>query len=168
MMEERGREIVRRCGCRLPETHGLPCKCKMDEYSVVGIELYPYHLHRFCSSLVYESPPDRAEWEDHDAIERNIFTAMVEDVYKQGPSAIRKATQILRPHIHPQVEGLQEPRESDAQRGRPPKRTNARDPSSFEHERARSAKRSKKKKKIRARGHLGAKPPQVSIILIFL
>ncbi|CAI0443847.1 unnamed protein product [Linum tenue] len=115
----------------------------MDEYSVAGVELYPYHLHRFWSSLVYESPPDRAEWEDHDAIERNIFTAMVEDVYKQGPAAIRKATQILRPHIHPQVEGLQEPRESEAQRGRPPKRANARDPSSFEHERARAEKRSK-------------------------
>ncbi|CAI0448970.1 unnamed protein product [Linum tenue] len=47
MMEERGREIVRRCGCGLHETHGLPCKCKMDEYSVAGVELYPYHLHRF-------------------------------------------------------------------------------------------------------------------------
>ncbi|CAI0389169.1 unnamed protein product [Linum tenue] len=115
----------------------------MDEYSVVAVELYPYHLHRLWSSLVYESPPDRAEWEDHDAIERNIFTVMVEDVYKQGPAAIRKETQILRPHIHPQVEGLQEPRESEAQRGRPPKRTNARDPSSFEHERARAEKRSK-------------------------
>ncbi|CAL1407655.1 unnamed protein product [Linum trigynum] len=68
---------------------------------------------------------------------------MVADVYRQGPAAVRKASQLLLPHIRPQVAGLLEPRESEAPKGRPPKRSNTRDPSWFEHERARSAKRSK-------------------------
>ncbi|CAI0626233.1 unnamed protein product, partial [Linum tenue] len=143
LMEERERKIVQGCGCRIPETHGLPCKCKMDELSAAGVELHHHHLHPFWSSLVYESPPDLAEWEDHDAIERDIFTAMVQDVYKQGPTAIRKATQVLRPHILPQVEGLQEPKELEVTKGQPPRRSNTRDPSWFEHERARSAQTSR-------------------------
>ncbi|CAL1406144.1 unnamed protein product [Linum trigynum] len=80
---------------------------------------------------------------DHDATERCIFAGMVADVYRQGPAAVRKASQLLLPHIRPQVAGLLEPRESEAPKGRPPKRSNTRDPSWFEHERARSAKRSK-------------------------
>ncbi|CAI0437012.1 unnamed protein product [Linum tenue] len=143
LMKERAREIVQRCGCRLHETHGLPCKCKMDALSDAGMELHPHHLHRFWSSLVYESPPDGAKWEDHDATERGIFAAMVEDVYRQGPAAVRNASQLLLPHIRPQVAGLLEPRESEAPKGRPPKRSNTRDPSWFEHERTRTAKRSK-------------------------
>ncbi|CAI0447735.1 unnamed protein product [Linum tenue] len=143
LMKERAREIVQRCGCRLHETHGLPCKCKMDALSDAGMELHPHHLHRFWSSLVYESPPDGAKWEDHDATEREIFAAMVEDVYRQGPAAVRKASQLLLPHIRPQVAGLLEPRESEAPKGRPPKRSNTRDPSWFEHERTRTAKRRK-------------------------
>ncbi|CAI0463968.1 unnamed protein product [Linum tenue] len=119
LMKERAREIVQRCGCRLHETHGLPCKCKMDALSDAGMELHPHHLHRFWSSLVHESPPDGAKWEDHDATERGIFAAMVEDVYRQGPAAVRKASQLLLPHIRPQVAGLLEPRESEAPKGRP-------------------------------------------------
>ncbi|CAL1399754.1 unnamed protein product [Linum trigynum] len=60
LMEERERKIVQGCGCRIHETHGLPCKCKMDELSVAGVELHHHHLHPFWSSLVYESPPDLA------------------------------------------------------------------------------------------------------------
>ncbi|CAI0474246.1 unnamed protein product [Linum tenue] len=67
---------------------------------------------------------------------------MVEDVYRQGLTAIRKASQILRSHFLPQAEGVQEPRKSEAPKGRPPRRNNARDPSWCEHERGRSAKKS--------------------------
>ncbi|CAL1356317.1 unnamed protein product [Linum trigynum] len=68
---------------------------------------------------------------------------MVEDVYKQGPTAVQKASQLLLPHILPQVAGLLEPRESEAPKGQPPKRSDTRDLSWFEHWRKLLTKRSK-------------------------
>ncbi|CAI0437008.1 unnamed protein product [Linum tenue] len=46
LMKERAREIVQRCGCRLHETHGLPCKCKMDALSDAGMEATRHRLGR--------------------------------------------------------------------------------------------------------------------------
>ncbi|CAI0431852.1 unnamed protein product [Linum tenue] len=123
LMKERAREIVERCGCRLHEPHGLPCKCKMDAVSDVGVELHPHNLHRLWSSLVYECPPDCTKLEDHDAIEHDIFATMVEDVNKQGPATVWKESQLLLPHIRPQVAGLLDPRELETPKGRPSKRS---------------------------------------------
>ncbi|CAI0383748.1 unnamed protein product [Linum tenue] len=139
---EGSRKNVERCGCVLPETYGLPCLCTMQRFSNNGLELYPHHLHRFWSSLNYHDPPDRAQWEDHDAIESDIFDQMVEKVRCRGPNLIRAAIPSLRAHVLPEDMGLLEPRDAEIPRGRPPRRENARKRSWVEHERSREARRS--------------------------
>ncbi|CAI0413433.1 unnamed protein product [Linum tenue] len=114
----------------------------MQRFSEKGLELYPHHLHHFWSSLNYHDPPDRAQWEDHDAIESDIFDKMVEEVRCRGPNYIRVAIPSLRAHVLPEDMGLLEPRDAEIPRGRPPRRENARKRSWFEHERSREARRS--------------------------
>ncbi|CAI0549218.1 unnamed protein product, partial [Linum tenue] len=82
------------------------------------------------------------KWEDHDAIESDIFDKIVEEVRCRGPNYIRVAIPSLRVHVLLEDMGLLEPRDAEIPRGRPPRRENARKRSWFEQERSREARRS--------------------------
>ncbi|CAN0846039.1 hypothetical protein LINGRAHAP2_LOCUS4261 [Linum grandiflorum] len=102
-----------------------------EEY---GEDLRPYHVHGFWRSMEYRKPPEIDKWEDHDAADRNLLEGQVQKVCEKGAPSVRALSRLIRSEFQPETDGLKEPKESDAPRGRPRKKATARDPSWFEHE----------------------------------
>ncbi|CAN0876902.1 hypothetical protein LINGRAHAP2_LOCUS11557 [Linum grandiflorum] len=99
-----------------------------------GKDLRPYHVHGFWRSMEYRKPPEVDKWEDHDAADRALLEGQVQKVCEKGAPSVRALSRLIRSEFQPETDGLKEPKESDAPRGRPRKKATARDPSWFEHE----------------------------------
>ncbi|CAN0846281.1 hypothetical protein LINGRAHAP2_LOCUS4374 [Linum grandiflorum] len=99
-----------------------------------GIDLRPYHVHGFWRSMEYRKPPEVDKWEDHDAADRTLLEGQIQKVCEKGGPSVRALSRLIRSEFQPETDGLKEPKESDAPRGRPRKKATARDPSWFEHE----------------------------------
>ncbi|CAN0900058.1 hypothetical protein LINGRAHAP2_LOCUS20619 [Linum grandiflorum] len=99
-----------------------------------GIDLRPYHVHGFWRSMEYRKPPEVDKWEDHDAADRTLLEGQIQKVCEKGAPSVWALSRLIRSEFQPETDGLKEPKESDAPRGRPRKKATARDPSWFEHE----------------------------------
>ncbi|CAN0881929.1 hypothetical protein LINGRAHAP2_LOCUS14504 [Linum grandiflorum] len=97
-------------------------------------DLMPYHIHDFWRSLEYHKPPEVDKWEAHDAADRSVLQGMVQKVCHKGGPSVWALSRLIWSEFQPESEGLKEPKESDAPKGRPRKKATARDPSWFEHE----------------------------------
>ncbi|CAN0900059.1 hypothetical protein LINGRAHAP2_LOCUS20619 [Linum grandiflorum] len=122
------------CDCVIPHTHGIPCNCVLEGMEESGIDLRPYHVHGFWRSMEYRKPPEVDKWEDHDAADRTLLEGQIQKVCEKGAPSVWALSRLIRSEFQPETDGLKEPKESDAPRGRPRKKATARDPSWFEHE----------------------------------
>ncbi|CAN0918499.1 hypothetical protein LINGRAHAP2_LOCUS30900 [Linum grandiflorum] len=122
------------CDCVISSTHGIPCHCMLSFLEGEGDDLMPYHVHGFWRSFEYYKPPEVDKWEDHDAADRNALQGMVQPICYRGGPSVWALSRLIRSEFQPESEGLKDPKESDAAKGRPRKKAPARDPSWFEHE----------------------------------
>ncbi|CAN0898724.1 hypothetical protein LINGRAHAP2_LOCUS19873 [Linum grandiflorum] len=88
--------------------------------------------------MEYRKAPEVDKWEDHDAADRSLLEGQVQKVCEKVAPSVQALSRLIRSEFQPESEGLKEPNESDAPKGRPRKKATARDPSWFEHEAARS------------------------------
>ncbi|CAN1220649.1 hypothetical protein LINGRAPRIM_LOCUS20 [Linum grandiflorum] len=120
------------CFCVLRETKGLPCRCEVRRLMEAGKLLTKLNLHRFWATLDYTNPPDGAEWENVAVGELAQWESAVDEVASLGESSIRSCARLLQYYLHPEAEDIREPKENAVLKGRPRRRSNARDPSWFE------------------------------------
>ncbi|CAN0875140.1 hypothetical protein LINGRAHAP2_LOCUS10663 [Linum grandiflorum] len=97
-----------------------------------GKLLTKLNLHRFWATLDYTNPPDGAEWDNVAVGELAQWESVVDEVASLGESSIRSCTRLLQYYLHPEAEDIREPKENAVPKGRPRRRSNARDPSWFE------------------------------------
>ncbi|CAN0846545.1 hypothetical protein LINGRAHAP2_LOCUS4503 [Linum grandiflorum] len=87
-----------------------------------GKDLRPYHVHGFWRSMEYRKPPEVDKWEAHDAADRTLLEGQVQKVCEKGAPSVRALSRLIWSEFQPETDGLKEPKESDAPRGRPRKK----------------------------------------------
>ncbi|CAN1220648.1 hypothetical protein LINGRAPRIM_LOCUS20 [Linum grandiflorum] len=120
---------------RTTKTGKLGCRfkvCEVRRLMEAGKLLTKLNLHRFWATLDYTNPPDGAEWENVAVGELAQWESAVDEVASLGESSIRSCARLLQYYLHPEAEDIREPKENAVLKGRPRRRSNARDPSWFE------------------------------------
>ncbi|CAN0846542.1 hypothetical protein LINGRAHAP2_LOCUS4503, partial [Linum grandiflorum] len=110
------------CDCVISHTHGIPCNCVLEGMEESGKDLRPYHVHGFWRSMEYRKPPEVDKWEAHDAADRTLLEGQVQKVCEKGAPSVRALSRLIWSEFQPETDGLKEPKESDAPRGRPRKK----------------------------------------------
>ncbi|CAI0436611.1 unnamed protein product, partial [Linum tenue] len=129
------------CTCTFLPTYGLPCRCSIQLARRENRDFALYDVLPFWTVINYREPPTRPEWDDHSDYHRGVFQGLVQEVLDRGDETIRGAIGLLRSHLHPENDGIDEPHGGQPRPGRP-RTSTTRNLSHFEHVERRRGRRS--------------------------
>ncbi|XP_048502862.1 uncharacterized protein LOC104907376 [Beta vulgaris subsp. vulgaris] len=129
-----GVQVFDYCDCVLVSSFGIPCACAIQRAINKFGGLYLNHIHLFFKSLVIRDLINASYYVSQCDQDVEYLRGLLDELSECDPVIRRGIADLIRRHLHPEDEGVQQPDVVTSTIGRPPGSSSTRrNPSNFEH-----------------------------------